>query len=82
VLGEELRVPRAVLLEEPGRSLDVREEEGDRAAGESADRHVRIITYRSRHGPMPLAASFSGEHRLDERRPRPGPSQSGDREVT
>ena len=36
VLGEQLGVARAVLLEEPRRALDVGEEEGDGAAREVA----------------------------------------------
>jgi hypothetical protein len=43
VLGEDLRIPSAVFLEKSGRSLDVREQEGDRAAGEIADCHGGII---------------------------------------
>ena len=43
VLGEDLRIPSAVFLEKSGRSLDVREQESDRAAGEIADCHGGII---------------------------------------
>ena len=36
MLAEEVRVPLAVLAQQPGRALDIREEEGDRAARELA----------------------------------------------
>ena len=53
VLGEQIGVARPVLLEEPRRALDVREEKGDGAARELAQPARSSHETRSRRGSLP-----------------------------
>ena len=58
VLGEEIGVPGAVLLEEPRRAFDVREEEGDGSGRQLGPRHAR--DHRLHGGGLALAEQRVG----------------------